>query len=138
MSVLSQEELRAAIAAAEDQHLAAVRDRGHRRVHQRLVVDLLIVLRRLRVAVEHEHLPEHGGAEHRDRLERRTPAVVRLFDGVRVQLGRGELLGVPLIMLGLGHRVPAVGRTRRIPCPPQKARCLSSGPWILPNEEDAS
>ena len=123
---------RRALTAAEDQHLGRGRRRRHRRVHQRLVVDLLVGLRALRVAVEHQHLAEHRRAQHRDRLERRAPRVVGLLDRVRVELGRRELLDVPLVVLGLRHGARSGWAAARDALPAaavrrEKARCRRSG-----------
>ena len=73
-------------------------------MHERFVIDALVGLGTLRIAVEHEHLPERLRTNHGDVLEGRPPREIRLFDRVVMLLGRREAFHVPLPTFGFGHR----------------------------------
>ncbi len=73
-------------------------------MNERLVIDLLVVLRTLRVAVENQHLAEHGRFDDADALKRGATCIIDAVDRMRMPFGGKEFLDVPLPMLGFGHR----------------------------------
>ena len=91
-------------AKQEEEQAEKVKERRERRMDQRLVIDSLVGLRALRVAIDDQHLTEHGAADDGHVLERGTSREVRLLDRVLMQLRRRELLDIPLPMFGFGQR----------------------------------
>eukprot|EP00754_Rhynchopus_humris_P030116 Rhum_TRINITY_DN15258_c6_g1::Rhum_TRINITY_DN15258_c6_g1_i1::g.148169::m.148169 len=73
---------RRALATAADEDVLRVRVRQERRVHQRLVVDVLVELRRLDEAVDDEDLAERRRVADVDLLELRLRRLQHLIDAV--------------------------------------------------------
>ncbi len=119
---------RCALAAAENQDLGAVARARQRRMHQRFVVDLLVVLRALRVAVQNQHLAERGRLDDGDLLKLRTSGVINAVDGVMVEFRGSELLDVPLPVLGLRHSQRYIGVR---PAAPRRTRRTKTGPRAM-------
>ena len=84
----------AAVAAADDEHRARVRVAVQRQVRDHLLVGVLVALRQLDHAVEHEHRAVRRRAEHEDVLEVGPRLVQHLLDLEAHRLARPHHLAL--------------------------------------------